>query len=307
MNGDLGHEYGLFGLRFRSEVAIPELRGCAPDPASPVVLIRRLRLPATSEGGRALGGRAILTKGEAMLVVPSVARFRVTGGHEIAVDIDEGASQATVNYHLLGLVMGVLFLQRGLVPVHASAIVVDGACVAFVGTRGAGKSTLAAHLHRCGYMLACDDACVVDLGRHGRPIVWLGLPRLKLRHDALAALGHSVADARSIDDVEKYYLETRVGERAKPLPLGRIYDIGAGDGEPVRLAGPAAFRCLFRHSHGRSLLRGMELVESHAEKCAMILSHAPVFATRLRRGFDCLDEEADRIQRHIRAARLELA
>lgn len=67
--------------------------------------------------------------------------------------------------YLLGPVMGFVLLLRGLVCLHASAIVVNGAAVALVGPAGAGKSTTAAAFaERCFSVLAEDVVTLDDSG-----------------------------------------------------------------------------------------------------------------------------------------------
>ena len=64
---------------------------------------------------------------------------------------------ADVRLFLLGSVWGALALQRGLLPLHASAVGRGRTVHAFTGPPGAGKSTLAAALAARGYPLFTDD------------------------------------------------------------------------------------------------------------------------------------------------------
>ncbi|NBC85561.1 MAG: hypothetical protein GVY25_05150, partial [Bacteroidetes bacterium] len=54
--------------------------------------------------------------------------------YALVPDVAEGTLRAP----LLGVVLGTLLHQRGLHTLHASAVVVDGGAVAFVGEKGAG-------------------------------------------------------------------------------------------------------------------------------------------------------------------------
>ena len=58
---------------------------------------------------------------------------------------------------LLGPVLGFLLRLRGITCLHASAVVLDGRAVAFVGDAGAGKSTTAAAFARRGHPVLSDD------------------------------------------------------------------------------------------------------------------------------------------------------
>jgi hypothetical protein len=66
--------------------------------------------------------------------------------------------------YLLGPVMGFVLLLRGLVCLHASAIVVDDTAVAFVGPAGAGKSTTAAAFAARGFGVLAEDVVTLDDG-----------------------------------------------------------------------------------------------------------------------------------------------
>ena len=64
--------------------------------------------------------------------------------------------------YLLGPVMGFVLLLRGLVCLHASAIVVDGMAIALVGPAGAGKSTTAAAFAARGFSVLAEDVVTLD-------------------------------------------------------------------------------------------------------------------------------------------------
>ena len=59
--------------------------------------------------------------------------------------------------YLLGPVLGLLLRFRGVICLHASAVVLDDCAVAFVGSEGAGKSTTAAALARRNHAVISDD------------------------------------------------------------------------------------------------------------------------------------------------------
>ena len=85
--------------------------------------------------------------------------------------------------------------QRGLLPLHASAVAVGDGCVAFCGARGAGKSTLAAALAQAGYPLLSDDLLIVHPGFGTGPMAWPALTRPKLTRQSIELLGDGVEDA----------------------------------------------------------------------------------------------------------------
>ena len=81
--------------------------------------------------------------------------------------------------YLRGPVLGMVLRLRGLVALHASAVVVDGSAVALVGATGAGKSTTAAAFVKAGRPLLCDDVVALQPIGNGFDVL-PGCPRLKL-------------------------------------------------------------------------------------------------------------------------------
>ncbi|WFR62136.1 hypothetical protein P9222_28415 [Paenibacillus amylolyticus] len=78
-------------------------------------------------------------------------------GKRIVVSPIPGADEKKVRLFILGTCMAVIMMQRGILPLHGSAVVIDGWAYAFVGYSGAGKSTLSAALASRGYPLLTDD------------------------------------------------------------------------------------------------------------------------------------------------------
>jgi hypothetical protein len=81
--------------------------------------------------------------------------------------------------YLLGPVLGFYLRLRGHVCLHASAVILQDRCVAFLGFAGAGKSTLAAAFATQGQAVLTEDvACLDESGdsfsvRPGYPLVRL--------------------------------------------------------------------------------------------------------------------------------------
>ncbi len=76
---------------------------------------------------------------------------------------------------LLGTVLSLWLEKQGIPALHASAVVVEGKTIVFLGNKGNGKSSLAAAFMQQGYPLLTDDILPVEhaaggfLGRPGYP------------------------------------------------------------------------------------------------------------------------------------------
>ena len=91
----------------------------------------------------------------------------------------KNATDESLATYLLGQVLAFALVIRGHEPLHATAVVIDGEAVAFLGDCGYGKSTLGAAFLARGYRVLTDDVLVME-ARSGRWVAHAGPPRLKL-------------------------------------------------------------------------------------------------------------------------------
>jgi hypothetical protein len=109
---------------------------------------------------------------------------------------------------MLGSAWGALCYQRGLLPLHASAVVVDGRVHAFTGPSGAGKSTLAAGLSARGLQYFTDDILIIDPARmlNREAACFAGQKSMKLWADAISLVtADKLGPVRDDLAFEKYF------------------------------------------------------------------------------------------------------
>jgi hypothetical protein len=296
--------YSCFDFCLRSEIELGELTPAGDADARPVVEIRlgavpeALPVPATATLGiQAAGDTVILT-------VPDTARYLVRGGREILVDPLPGGSERNVRLFLLGSALGILSHQRGLLPLHANAVVADGGAYAFCGPSGAGKSTLAAHFARAGYDVLCDDVCAISFADDGTPLAWPGLPRLKLWADAAQAFGHDSASLdRAIEGLDKYHVPLAEARATRAVPFRRLYLLARtadGEGPAIsRLQGQRAMTTVMEQTYRAGYLAPMGLTAQNFRLCAQLLRHTEVYEARRDWGYEVFGREAEQFERHI--------
>ena len=90
---------------------------------------------------------------------------------------------------LLGTSFGALLMQRGILPLHGSAMVVNGRGVVFTGMSGAGKSSLLAAFRKKGYPFLTDDVVAVTVDTAGTAWIHPSYPQQKLWRDSTKAVG----------------------------------------------------------------------------------------------------------------------
>lgn len=297
--------YSCFGFRLRSDLPLPELV-VALDAADqrPVVDVRVKALSAwPAESGELVHG--VQTLGDACrFTIAGVATYLMRGGREILVDPAPGATARTVRLFLLGSALGLLIHQRGLLPLHANTIVMDGRAHAFAGPSGAGKSTLAAWFAQAGHRVLGDDLCVVGFDQRGAPQTWPGLPRLKLWAEAAAAFRHDVAALdRAMEEGDKFHLPLPDDGDAAPVPFRRLYLLERGEAGAEtridRLRGRAAMAAIMAHTYRGTYLPLMQLSARHFAQAAALTERIPVFSVRRAWGYERFDREAERLARHL--------
>jgi hypothetical protein len=287
--------YGVFGLVLQSDIALPELFP-APDDAVPDVRIRF---------GKVTGGPAV-TPEAITLVIARVGSYLIRGGNEILIDPVPGCSERNIRLFLLGSALGGILHQRGLLPLHANAIEIEGRAIAFMGHSGAGKSTMAAWFLDRGYRVLADDVCVVGLDEAGRPLAHRGIPRLRLWREAVEVSGRKVDDYElAFDDTDKYNVPTPRPENARPIPLDHLYlleraEDRPGDAGVRRLEGIAAVDALVANTYRGGYVARIGGTKRHLLACLEVVRSVPVFAARRYWGFSTFDEQARALEAHAR-------
>ena len=139
-------------------------------------------------------GRSPITKNAApfqhslersLIRIDGVADFEVSAGRQICVWPAARSAQKDLEIYLFGPVWATLCHQRGILPLHASAIVTGGSITAFAGHSGAGKSFLAASMSSLAYKLVSDDILPISFNQNSVPGAWPYLKRLKLKRDSI--------------------------------------------------------------------------------------------------------------------------
>lgn len=128
--------------------------------------------------------------------------------------------------YLVGPVMGFVLRRRGVTPLHACAVEIDGSAVVLCGAGGAGKSTTAAALALRGVPILCEDVTPL-MENDGELTILPGYPRVCLWPDSVELLlGSPGALPRITPTWEKRFLMLN-GDRARfadtPKRLRAIY------------------------------------------------------------------------------------
>lgn len=216
-------DHRLFGWRLRSDLPLPDLLPWTGDGREPDVRVELGPVPALKDA-RPFGPAIRIADGRVRLEMPGVATYLVEGGSRVTVDPALPAGAPDIRVFLFTTVLAILCYRRGLVPLHAGAVAVDGRALLLAGATGVGKSTLTATLAARGHRLLSDDLCALDCADPARPLIHPAFPRLKLWEDATTRLAIDTAGLEQArTQLRKFLLPVpQAAFQAEPLPPAHL-------------------------------------------------------------------------------------
>ncbi len=231
------HSYQVYGLKVRSELNCPELLRASFS--IPDIDVRFE--PVSEQLQNCIFSCSNFDAGEAaiLLRVPRVGRFLIENGRRIRIQPEAGVEQTKLRLFLLGSCLGAILHQRGITPLHASAVSCGAGAIVVCGRSGAGKSTTAAALAARGFGILADDISALSI-RHRDVLLAPGYPQMKLWQNSM----------------EYFRLPCRDNERVRPrvakhaVRLEKDFEI---DAKPVR-----AIFWLNKHGNGAAAVRELK-------------------------------------------------
>ena len=229
-----------------------------------------------------------------------VGKVLVRDGNEVIVERESGATTEDLGPFLTGPVLAALLHQRGCFVLHASCISINGAAAVFVGPKGYGKSTLAAHLRARGHGLLSDDI-VPLLTRDDKVWIEPGFPRIKLYDDSIEAIGADPADFPTIHRfASKRSMQTKETRDTGPVPLRAIYILNESSKFRITKPSPAdAFIEVMKNVHLGRFLEETRCQSSYFLFCQDLTRRVPVFRLERPSSFTEMPRVLDGLEQHI--------
>ncbi len=292
-------DYAAYGLIWRMPLACPELCA-APVGLAVDVTVRYGELPPPPVHAVAAGPLRQVTPGEARYGLPGVARLLVRGGNEILIERQPEANDEMVRLLLIDTGVALLLHQRGLLPLHASAVVTPAGAALFMGHSGAGKSTLLGEFLRRGYPMLAEDLAAVRLDAEGAVWVEPGVQITKLWADSAAALGQSTDGLPRVrPELEKFMLPVTAARADAPARLAAIYVLASHNQPTITLEerrDARKFNALLDHTWQKLVVKRMGLHAAHFQRAVAVANQARlVHVARPDEGFR-LKELADAVE-----------
>lgn len=285
--------------------AAPWIRAYGAD-----VVVRRGAVPAVLPNPAWRNVAFQYAEGQALITVPCGVRFLVEGGESIrwAVDEGRGATEVDVRTFLIGAAWPVLALQRGLLPLHASAVSRDRVVHGFTAGAGGGKSMTAAGLAGRGWSFFADDVLLVVPALPGQEVLCHSLGDLKLSRDGLTTVdAAALGPVRSLDSEVRVYAEpsrwsSGIGGRLATLhEMVSWGDRKADHIETERLVGHRASDLAWRAVYGRPLAQAILGRRRLHRLIGAASAHVEMSVCRWNKSVG-LDEVLDRLAQDLRDA-----
>ncbi|HEY2962153.1 MAG TPA: hypothetical protein VGJ37_07025 [Pyrinomonadaceae bacterium] len=208
--------------------------------------------------------------------------------------------------YLLGPVMGFVLLLRGLVCLHASAVVVDGQAIALIGPAGAGKSTTAAAFAARGFSILAEDVVTLD-DRGDSFLVRPAYPCIRLWPTSAATLfGSRSALPPLTPNWDKCYLDlTQQSGRfeTEPRPLTAIFLLAERRDDPrapfvESMARADALLSLIANTYATKLM-DKQMRAREFEVLSRLLTRVPLRRVTPHTNPDRIPELCDSVLLHV--------
>ena len=281
------HVYVLCGWLTHSDVPLTSIAESRDNKTSADISIRLSggRSPIPKEAGNYVYQHST---DRSLIRIEGVGDFEVCKGRDIRVWPSPGVNgtQKNIEIVVFGPVWATLCHQRGMLPLHASAIATSRGIIAFAGHSGAGKSTTSALLSSLKYELVTDDILTISFNQESVPGAWPYLRRLKLKGDAIShlALAPTERVSETIDS-EKSFVRPRLGASDRWSRLDRVYilefDPSVSSVSIDRISGAEAVRALVDQTYHFHFISSSGQFGDHLATCAKLASQIAVY--RLRR------------------------
>ena len=268
-----------FGLHILSEIELPELLVSIDELSFDVeIAVCPARQYHKQTKKNNLGWD--ITPEGFVLSVDKIGCFTVRNGNRIIVELQQDVDLEIVRTYLLGTCFGVLFHQRGLLPLHSSSVVVEGRAVLFSGPVGAGKSTLAGAYYNAGHKVLADDVSVLSISQKEGPLVYPAYPQLKISKTSAEILRiDTVQLCRISSSDNRFRLPVHSRYQTSPLPVAAIFILEKHKKNSYSyetVTGYDKFTQLMMNTYRYFVVKNLGCFTSHFNNCSALLNKIPL-------------------------------
>jgi hypothetical protein len=276
--------YEAFGFTIMSEIDLPELTRGGNNLESNVIEIKVedvsklwLQLPKVHN-------KFVITENLIMFQIENIAIFLIQDGRKIIVSPLSEYNEDVVRLYILGSCMGAILFQRRILPLHGSAVTIEGKAYAVIGNSGAGKSTLASAFIDRGYPLLTDDVIAVTLTKEDKPLVTPSYPHQKLWGESLDKFGLDKNSYRPIYQREsKFVVPVTNHFSTEPIPLAGIFELERSESENIEMESISklqSLRTIYKHTFRNPLISDLGITDWHFNYSTKISNYTNMYQIR---------------------------
>ena len=243
MSVELPFQARFAGLDWSADVPLDQFDQ-APQGVPGAISVRQLAAPSLPGPIRKVGRASIGTEGVRFDCDDEVC-FEMRGGDAIGwIPGPDWTGRLPVSF--FSSMAAITLAWRGILPLHASTVVLHGKAWLIAGSPGAGKSTFAAELLGAGAQLLADDLTPLSPGP--RPLAWRGRPAMRLHPETCADIAQAAPPEATGDERGKLLVRptARAEDQGWPvggiLLLGNAIGTGHGAAETAMAYGSILFR-----------------------------------------------------------------
>lgn len=301
---DARYYYRAYGLVIESDLILSELIPTEERRADVSIRLGKLDeafLSAELKGGITRSSDGVTARASVEAVTfhwRGVGTALVRRGCDVIVEPDSGVDENDLSPYINGSILAVLLHQRGLMVLHASAVIVDGKAIAFLGEKGAGKSTIAAFLQGRGHTLLTDDLVPITFVAD-KAFAIPGFPRVRLWADSVESIGVDAQTLPRINSFVNKYSYHPSNFSSDPVGLSRLYVLTEDDGMRMeKLKAKGSFIEIVRNCYLSCYVEATGQTASHFRNCTTLANLVPAYLLKRPHDFNTLPEVARMIENH---------
>ena len=277
------YNYRVYGINVESEIVLPELlTNNYKEDACSDVIISYGSMPKEINHEIQEGRWFNFEKDKMWFLIKDVAKYCILNGNNIIVDPYNNADSHEVKAFLLGSAFGMLLIQRNIIAIHGSTVVIAEQAITITGEQGAGKSTLSSALRDKGHSFMSDDVSVT--GYEEVTMVYPGYPQQKLCRDAMEKMGYDTKAYIRIDECrDKYAIPVQQNFIKEPIKLGAVFEIAMADCPNVEIeeiTGIEKLKVLLKNIYRVEVTQHSGMSPDYFKNCLDISKTVPLFKVK---------------------------
>lgn len=220
--------------------------------------------------------------------------FYAEAGNKLVYQLKPEGKKTRLKNYLLGFGMAMLFLQRGKMAIHCSALHNGTDAILIAGESGSGKSTLTNSYLAAGWKLMADDMVIATYEKEKGTMVYPAFPYQKLCRNVAVERGYDLNKLIYINEQKDKFLVPYQGEfDLTEKPLKAFIMIGVHRGEDFfaqEIKSIDKLRICANNLFLRHLLGEQKYAPQIGQKCLELIAGVDVYFVGRPEGKDTTEQ-----------------